>query len=136
MPSFELQYKKTFGRWTPKVTSAFAYFNTQPISRSTDALSFRSDSKIWVNKFDLDYLTAWQVYDCPVHLGGDVSRTDLYRGLRGALGTDHFYETDGRVTFDVLGKLWKVKSVGLTGGYFWCGAFNGYSVGLQGSVDF
>ena len=136
VPSFELQYKKTFGRWTPKVTSAFAYFNTQPISRSTDALSFRSDSKIWVNKFDLDYLTAWQVYDCPVHLGGDVSRTDLYQGLRGALGTDHFYETDGRVTFDVLGKLWKVKSVGLTGGYFWCGAFNGYSVGLQGSVDF
>jgi hypothetical protein len=40
VPSFEFQYKKTFGRWTPKVTSAFAYFNTQPISRSTDALSF------------------------------------------------------------------------------------------------
>jgi hypothetical protein len=104
VPSFELQYKKTFGRWTPKFTSAFAYFNTQPVSRSTDALSFRSDSKVWANKFDLDYLTAWKVLDCPVHFSGDVGRTDLYQGLQGALGTDHFYETDGRMTLDVLGR--------------------------------
>jgi hypothetical protein len=136
VPSFEFQYKKTFGRWTPKVTSAFAYYNTQPISRSTDALSFRSDSKVWANKFDLDYLTAWKVHDCPVHFGGDIGRTDLYQGLRGALGTDHYYESDGRVTLDVLGKLWKVKSFGLSGGYFWCGAFNGYSIGLEGSMKF
>ena len=136
VPSFEFQYKKTFGRWTPKFTSAFAYYNTQPISRSTDALSFRSDSTVWANKLDLDYLTAWKLLDCPVHFGGDVSRTDLYQGLQGALGTDHYYETDGRVTFDVLGRLWKVKSVGLSGGYFWCGAFNGYSVGLEGSMKF
>src|ERR1700690_1396951 len=134
VPSFEFQYKKTFGRWTPKFTSAFAYYNTQPISRSTDALSFRSDSTVWANKLDLDYLTAWKLLDCPVHFGGDVSRTDLYQGLQGALGTDHYYETDGRVTFDVLGRLWKVKSVGLSGGYFWCGAFSGYSIGLEGSV--
>jgi hypothetical protein len=136
VPSFELRYQKTFGRWTPKFTSAFAYYNTQPLSRSTDALSFRSDSKVWANKFDLDYLTAWQLFDCPVHLGGDIGRTDLYQGLKGALGTDHYYETDGRVTFDVLGKIWKVKSVGLSGGYFWCGTFSGYSIGLEGSMTF
>ena len=136
VPSFELRYQKTFGRWTPKITSAFAYFNTRPLSRSTDALSFRSDSKVWANKFDLDYLTAWRLFDCPMHLGGDIGRTDLYQGLQGALGTDHYYETDGRMTFDVLGRLWKVKSVGLSGGYFWCGAFNGYSVGLEGSMNF
>jgi len=40
------------------------------------------------------------------------------------------------VTLDVLGKLWKVKNVGLSGGYFWCGAFSGYSIGLEGSVKF
>jgi len=136
VPSFEVQYKKTFGRWTPKITSASAYYNTQPLSRSTDALNFRSDSTVWANKLDLDYLTAWKVLDCPVHFGGDVGRTDLFQGLRGALGTDHYYETDGRVTLDVLGRFWKVKSVGLSGGYFWCGAFNGYSIGLEGSVKF
>jgi hypothetical protein len=136
MPSFELRYNKTFGRWMPKFTSAFAYYNTQPITRSTDALSFRSDSKIWANKFDLDYLTAWKVFDCPMHFGGDIGRTDLYQGLKGALGTDHYYQTDGRVTLDTLGRLWKVKYVGLSGGYFWCGAFSGYSIGLEGSVKF
>ncbi len=136
VPSFELQYKKTFGRWTPKFTSAFAYYNTQPISRSTDALSFRSDSKVWANKFDIDCLAPWKLFDCPMHFGGDVGRTDLYQGLQGALGTDHYYETDGRVTFDVLGRLWKVKSVGLSGGYFWCDAFTGYSIGLEGSMKF
>ena len=136
VPSFEVQYKKRFGPWTPKVTSAFAYYNTQPISRSTDALSFRSNSTVWANKMDLDYLTAWKLYDCPVHFGGDVGRTDLFQGLRGALGTDHYYETDGRMTLDVLGRFWKVKSVGLSGGYFWCGAFNGYSIGLEGSLKF
>ena len=76
------------------------------------------------------------MYDCPVRFGGDLGHTDLYQGLQGALGTDHYYETDGRVSFDVLGKFWKVKSVGLSGGYFWCGAFNGYSIGLEGSMNF
>ena len=135
-PSIGLQYKKAFGRWTPKVNSDFAYFNTQPIYRSTDALSFTSHSMIWANKFDLDYLTPWNVWDCPMHFGGDIGRTDLFQGLRGALGTDHFYQTDGRLTFDVLGRIWKVKSVGISGGYFWCETFSGYSIGLEGSVSF
>ena len=136
VPSFGLQYKKTFGQWTPKITSDFAYYNTQPITRSTDALSFSSDSDIWANKFDMDYLTPWAVFDCPIHFGGDVSRIDLFQGLRGALGTDHFYQTNGRMTFDVLNRFWKFSYVGVSGGYFWCQAFTGYSLGLEASVKF
>jgi Solitary outer membrane autotransporter beta-barrel domain len=136
VPAFELRYKKTFGRWTPKVTSDFAYYNTQPISRSTDALNFESQSMVWANKFDLDYLTAWKLFHCPVHFGGDVGRIDFYQGLQGALGTDHFYQTDGRITFDVLNRLPKFSSVGFSGGYFWCQAFTGYSIGLEASMTF
>jgi hypothetical protein len=136
VPSFELRYKKTFGRWTPQFTSTLAYFNTRPISRSTDALSFRSQSDAWSNKIDLDYLTCWKPINFPMHFGADFARTDLYQGLRNALGTSYYYQTDGRVTFDILGRIWKVKSVGVTGGYFWCGAFRGYSVGLEGSLQF
>ncbi len=135
-PSFDLQYKKTFGRWTPKVSSGFAYFNTMPITRSTDALSFRSSSMVWVNKLDLDYLTPWGLLDCPMHFGTDFSRTDLYQGLRGALGTDYYYQTDGRVTWDLKGRVWKMNSIGLSGGYFWCDSFNGYSIGLEFSAGF
>jgi hypothetical protein len=136
VPSFEVQYKKTVGRWTPTFTSNFAYFDTMPLTRSTDALSFRSDSMAWANKFDLDYLTSMKLFKCPVHFGGDITRTDVYEGLRAALGTDYFYETDGRVTFDLKGRVWKVKYVGVSAGYYWCTAFNGYSIGLEGSLSF
>jgi len=136
VPSFELQFKKTYGRWIPTFTSDFAYYNTRPIYSSTSALSFKSTSKLWANKFDLDYVTPWEVLECPVHFGGDISRTDLYQGLQAALDTDHYYQTDGRVTLDVLGRLWKVDSVGLTAGYFWCSAFHGFSVGIECSLKF
>jgi Solitary outer membrane autotransporter beta-barrel domain len=136
VPQFEFRYKKTFGRWTPLFSSTFAYFNTRPITRSTDALSFRSQSEAWANKVDLDFLTSWKPVTFPMHVGADFSRTDLYDGLRNALNTSYYYQTDGRITFDILGRIWKVKSVGVTGGYFWCGAFHGYSIGLEGSAQF
>ena len=136
VPSFELQFKKTYGRWIPKLTSDFAYYNTRPIYRTTGALSFRSASMLWANKFDLDYVTGWKVLNCPVHFGGDIGRTDLFEGLQAALDTDHYYQTDGRVTLDVFGRLWKVDTLGLSAGYFWCNAFKGYSVGIECSVKF
>jgi len=135
-PAFEFRYKKTFGRWTPQFTSTCAYFNTRPITRSTDSLSFESQSDAWANKIDLDYLTRWKLLNTPMHFGGDIARTDLYQGLRNALGTSYYYQTDGRITFDILGRIWKVNTVGVSGGYFWCGAFHGYSVGLEGSLQF
>jgi hypothetical protein len=136
VPSFEFRYQRQWECWTPTFTSAYAYFSTLPLSRSTDSLSFRSDSMVWANKFDLDYKTPWSLFDCPMHFGGDLSRTDLFNGLRDALATDHYYQTDGRITFNVLGKMWVLKSIGLTGGYFWCDAFRGFTIGLDGSISF
>ncbi len=135
-PGFEFRYKKTFGRWTPQFTSTFVYFNTRPITRSTDSLSFESQSDAWANKVDLDYLTQWKPLDAPMHFGADIARTDLYQGLRNALGTSYYYQTDGRIMFDILGRIWKVQTVGVSGGYFWCGAFRGFSIGLEGSMQF
>lgn len=135
-PAFDLQYKKTFGSWTPTFNSDYGYYGTLPIYRSTDSLSFRSSSQVWSNKGDLDYLTPWRIVGFPVHLGCDLSRTDLFQGLRVALGTDHYYQTDLRTTFDMVGRLWVVSSVGVDGGYFWCDAFNGYSIGVIATLKF
>lgn len=135
-PAFDFQYKKTFGQWTPAFNSDYGYFGTLPIYRSTDSLSFRSSSQVWANKGDLDYETPWRIDGFPVHFGGDLGRTDLFQGLRVALGTDHYYQTDLRMTFDMVGRLWVVSSVGIEGGYFWCDAFTGYSIGLVGSLKF
>ncbi len=136
LPSFEARYMKTFGHWTPKFTSTFAYFNTRPITRSTDALSFRSSSEVWANNIDLDYLTNWKPLTFPMHFGGDIARTDLFGGLSGALDTGHYYQTDGRVTLDINGRYLMLKYVGLDVGYFWCSVFHGYSIGLEGSLQF
>jgi hypothetical protein len=136
VPSFELRYQRQWRRWTPTFTSAYGYFSTLPLSRSTDSLSFRSDSMVWANKMDLDYMTPWSLFGRPMHFGGDLGRTDLFNGLRDALATDHYYQTDGRITFDVLGKIWGIKTIGLTGGYFWCDTFHGFTIGLEGSVGF
>lgn len=136
VPSLELRYKKTFGRWTPDISTAYADFNTIPFHSSTDALTFHSYSMVLANKLDLDYLTRWDLFNCPMHFGGDFSRTDLFGGLRQSMNTGHYYQADTRITFDTLGKLWKVSSLGISGGYFWSGAFNGYSIGLEGSVKF
>jgi len=136
VPSFEGRYKKTFGRWTPEFTSTVAYFHTIPLSRSTDALSFRSDSGVWANRADLDYLTPWSVWHFPMHLGGSFTRTDLYGGLRDSMGTDHYYDGNARITFDLNGQLWKLTEIGIVGGYFWSDAFDGFSFGITGDVKF
>jgi hypothetical protein len=136
VPSFEARYRRTFGRWTPELTSTFVYFDTRPITATTDALSFTSDSMAWANKADLDFLTPWNLFGCPMHFGGNFVRTELYGGLQDAMATDHYSQVNGRVTLDLLGKVWKVSTLGVSGGYFWCDAFNGYSVGLEGSLKF
>jgi hypothetical protein len=136
VPSFEARYRQTFARWTPEVTSTFVYFATRPITSSTDVLSFTSSSAAWTTKVDLDYLTPWELLHCPLHVGGNYMFTALYGGLREAMGTDHYSQADGRITLDLLGKVWKVHDVGLSGGYFWCDAFAGYSVGIEGSLKF
>jgi hypothetical protein len=136
VPSFEARYQNTFERWTPEVTSSFVYFATRPITSSTSALNFISSSMAWANKVDLDYQTPWAAWSCPFHVGVNYTFTELYGGLRESLGTTHYSQADARVTLDLLGKVWKIHTVGLSGGYFWCAAFKGYSIGLEGSMKF
>jgi hypothetical protein len=136
VPAVELRYRKAFGRWTPEVTSTIEYFHTEPISSSTDALDFRSDSVLWGNKVAVDYETPITFFQSPVHVGADFSRTDLYGGLRQALATEYFYRAGGMIEVAFAGRLWIVDRLGVGGGYFWSGAFDGYSVGLEASVKF
>ena len=55
VPGLEGRYRQRFGQVTIELTSAFKYFQSWPIRRSTDALSFESDSKWWRNELDVDY---------------------------------------------------------------------------------
>ena len=53
IPSLELRYRRPFGPVTITLTSAYTYFATTPIARSTEAYSFTSDSQVWSNRVEL-----------------------------------------------------------------------------------
>jgi hypothetical protein len=130
-PSIELRYLVKPDPWQITVYSTYAYYETWPIQRSTDALSFRSNSGVWINGLDVDYRTHRYLFDCPIHLGGRFSRTDLYGGIRDSLAANYFYQLSLRVTIDVNGKIPLLDRLGVGVGYVWGEGFHGYSVGIE-----
>jgi hypothetical protein len=54
VPGLEGRYRQRFAQVTIELTSAFKYFQSWPIRRSTEALSFESESKWWRNELDVD----------------------------------------------------------------------------------
>ena len=130
-PSCELRYLVKPDPWQITVYSTYSYYETWPIERSTDALSFQSNSAAWVNGLDVDYRTNRYLLDCPIHLGGRFSRTDLYGGLRQSLATNDFYQIGFRVTLDVHGKIPLLDRLGVGAAYVWGEGFHGYTVGIE-----
>jgi hypothetical protein len=130
-PSIELRYQVKPDPWEITVFSIYSYFQTWPIERSTEALSFQSNSAAWVNGVDVDYRTRFRLLDCPIYLGGRFALTDLYAGLRQSLATNNFYQLGGRITFDVHGQLPIITRLGVGAAYVWGEGFHGYSVGIE-----
>jgi hypothetical protein len=134
-PSIQGQYARTFfGSLKLQARSNFAYYSTFPIERSTDALSFRSNSEVWQNSLDLDYNTGVRLLGCNLHLGGTFSRTDLFDGIEAAIDVDHYYNAAGRIYLNTSGKLFILSKLGVSGSYTWGHDFHGYAVGLV--IDF
>jgi hypothetical protein len=130
-PSCELRYLVKPDPWQFTLYSTYSYYQTWPIERSTDALSFRSNSAAWVNGLDVDYRTNRYLFDCPIHVGGRFSRTDLYGGLRQSLATNDFYQIGIRFTLDVHGKIPLLERFGFGAAYVWGAGFHGYTVGIE-----
>src|SRR5262249_10914264 len=56
VPGLELRYRRFFGSIIQlTLKSAFKYFHTEPIERSTIALSFESTSQWWLNEIDVEW---------------------------------------------------------------------------------
>lgn len=55
VPGVEARYRHLFGPVQLTVRSLFKYFNTQPVERSTTALSFESTSEWWLNELDVEW---------------------------------------------------------------------------------
>ncbi len=125
IPSLELRYRRPFGPVTITLTSAYTYFATTPIARSTEAYSFTSESQVWSNRVELGVMTPWSVARWPVLVGGFFERTDLWGGLRESLKADYVHAVGGHVALDPGGRLWKMSEIGVAASYFWSGSFSG-----------
>jgi len=77
-----------------------------------------------------------KLFGCELRSGGYFSRQELYGDIRDGLKTDYLYEVHGRVVLDLLGKLWKVKYLGLGGSYSWGENIDGWSFGADVNFKF
>ena len=96
--------------WSPMIEggvgySTFAYFHTEPIERSTTALSFESSSEWWFNELDVEWRMPLYLWGRQLRTGAYISRSDLFGGLEDSFKTGHFYQAGGRFVIDVQGLL-------------------------------
>jgi hypothetical protein len=136
VPGIELRYRHLFGSIQLTLKSLFKYFHTEPIERSTTALSFESSSQWWLNEIDVEWRMPVYLWGRQLRTGGYVGRSDLFGGLEDSFGTDYFYQAGGRLVMDVQGLLWKLEYIGLGAGYFWSDRFSGWTIGAEVSFAF
>jgi hypothetical protein len=77
-----------------------------------------------------------KIFGGELHTGGFFARTELFGGIAAGLNDDHFYTLNGRFVLDLLGKLRKVKWLGLGASCFLGEHFNGWSAGVDLRLNF
>ena len=135
-PSIDARYEWIWGRTTFELTSRFTFFHTESFQSSSDVVGVEGDSSTWENKLDVDVPLGLCVLGRELHSGGFFSRTDLHDGIADGLNENHVYTANGRLVLDVLGKLWKVRWVGVGASYFWGDHANGWTTGLDMRLQF
>jgi hypothetical protein len=79
VPGVELRYRHLFGGIIQlTLKSLFKYFHTQPISRSTTALSFESTSQWRFNEVDVEWRMPVYLWGRQLRTGAYVSRSDVF----------------------------------------------------------
>jgi hypothetical protein len=136
VPGLEGRYRQPIGPVTIELTSAYKYFQGWPIRRSTQALSFESESHWWRNELDVDYRLPLYAFGRQFRTGVYFARSELWDGLENAFRSDYLYDVGGRFVIDLLGALWKVEWIGIGGGYFWNNVFSGWTVGVDIRMKF
>lgn len=135
-PGAELGYVWMWKRTTFTLSSSFAYFHTEDFNTSSSQVSVDGNSQTWENKIDVDIPLGKKIFDRELHTGGFFSRTEFFGDIEDGISADHLYEVHGRLVLDFLGKLWKVKWLGIGGSYLWGNTFDGWSIGVDAAFKF
>ena len=128
IPAADVRYVFDWHRTAFKVDSEFNYFYTRTFRASNPSLSVGGSSGTWRNKLEVDVPLGLELFHHELHTGGFFSRTELYGNVRTGLDDDHMYQAHGRLVLDFLGKLWKMKWIGLGGSYIWGSTFHAWTV--------
>jgi hypothetical protein len=131
VPSMNADYQWMWGRTTFDFSSTYSFFHTDSFESSSPLLKVNGNSSTWANKMDVDVPLGWTVLGHELHTGGFFSRTELFGDAATGLNTDYVYTVNGRLVLDFLGKLWKVKWLGLGVSYYWGKDLSGWAAGAD-----
>ena len=136
VPALELDYEWMWRRTTFEFSSRASFFHTESFESSSPIIGVNGDSTTWANKLDADVPLRLKILGCELHTGGFFARTELFGNAAKGMNTGYLYTADGRLVLDFLGKLWKVRWLGLGTSYFWGHDFSGWSAGLDLRLQF
>ncbi len=131
VPSLDLRYT---GQWRDTLlefSSRYTFFHTESFASTSPVVSVKGDSHTWENKLDVDIPLNWQLFGRRLRTGGFISRTDLGGSAAAGLNENHFYTVNGRLVVDLLGKVWKMRWLGLGASWFVGEHFNGWTAGVD-----
>jgi len=136
VPGLEMDYEWMWGRTSFEFSSSYTFFHTESFESSSPILGVKGNSTTWQNKLEADVPLGLMLFGRELHTGGFFSRTEVFGDANHGLNTDYVYTINGRLVLDFLGKLWKVKWLGLGASYFWGHDFEGWSAGLDMRFQF
>ena len=131
MPGLELAYEWQLGRTTFNLNSRCTFFHTESFESSSTFLGVKGNSTTWENKLEADVPLGLKLFGHELHTGGFFSRAELFGDAAHGLNTGYVYTANGRLVLDFLGKLWKLKWLGVGASYFWGHNVEGWSAGLD-----
>ena len=136
VPALDLNYEWMWRRTTFEFSSSYSFFHTESFESSSPILGVNGNSSTWANKLDADVPLGLNLFGHELHTGGFFSRTEVFGDAAQGLNTDHVYTANVRLVLSFLGKLWKLKWLGLGASYFWGHDLGGWSAGLDMRFQF
>jgi hypothetical protein len=131
VPALELNYNWMWRRTRFDVSSSYNFFHTESFESSSIIVAVDGNSSTWVNKIEADVPLGLHIFGRELHTGGFVSRTEIFGNAAQGFNTSYIYTANSRLVLDFLGKIWKVRWLGVGVSYFWGHELEGWSAGLD-----
>jgi hypothetical protein len=117
-------------------TSRYTFYHTESFDSTSEFVNVDGNSQAWENRLDVDVPLGWKLFGQELRTGGFFNHVEMFGGLEEGLNSSYLNTANARLVADLLGKVWKVKWVGIGVSYFWGDNFAGWSAGLDLQFQF